>query len=114
MTNSNSINNGEIETIPPRPTDQMIYFLAWLKKLNKGAGVNCKRCDKKWGGIGYDYAQAIKRLGRWDKVAIYRIPGGDKVVFLSDTGWADGWTRRYDREIPHHGQWHRLGNSFFR
>jgi len=101
-------NTTQIVTKPPEPTYEMARFLSWLKKLHKGAGVSCKRCEKKWGPRGFDFLSTIKEFDENGIIAIYKIPGGDKVVYLRDKGWADGWTRHYDLEIPHHRQWQEL------
>ena len=62
------------------------------------------KCKRKASQIELDELEdKIKDISN-AKIMIGIIPKGDreKGICIKDKGWADGWAKYYDLEIPHH------------
>lgn len=99
----------EVTPLPHDPTYEVAKFLAYLKK--RGALWELSDCERNWNREGFDIKNIVLSFDP-DLIGIYRSKGGKKVILLRDKKWADQWMIYYDIEVPHHGQWKRLKNSF--
>lgn len=86
----------------PNPGKKLTRLLAWLKK--RGGIKELSKCKKKASQIGISNLEnEIKTIPN-TKIMLGIIPKGDrnKGIYIKDKGWADGWAKYYDLEIPHH------------
>ncbi len=93
---------------PPDPGRKLARLLAWIKK--RGGIVTFKKCEVKASQIEIDGVKdKIKDVENF-KVRMGRLPSGDKeiAICIVDKGWADGWEKYYDVEIPHHRHMKKL------
>ena len=93
---------------PPDPGKKLSRLFAWIKK--NGGIVTLRKCKVKASQIRIKgVEEKIKGIENF-KVRMGKIPSGDKklAINIEDKGWADGWAKYYDVEIPHHRHMKKL------
>ncbi len=89
----------------PDPGERGAVFLGWLKK--RGGMRRVQDCERKCAENGFGAKDFVAGMGT-AYIGVYRAGGGDRVIKLEDTVWADQWMIYYDLEVPHHRHWVRL------
>ncbi|MFZ1128913.1 hypothetical protein [Methanoregula sp.] len=87
-------------------TQEVVRFLAWLKK--RGASQRLIYCTKKWETKGIRPKEICRGPARGRMRCKNDPSTGEKWVVLDDLVWADNLMIEFGEEIPHHSQWTEL------